>query len=188
MKNYFIGVFLDKNTSEKIDGVLLELRRIFQYQNIPVRWVNKEKFHVTISYLGRDINFMKKLSFGKKFIKTDFKEFEVELGSVTLGINKLYRELLHFKILNGGEELRKLSEKYNRIYNIKNVKPISPHFTIGRVQKDIVDEEFRNLTEDISVFNNNYTDNVELKFGVKKIAFIESDLENYKIIKEISSS
>lgn len=183
MKNYFIGIFPDENTKRRISMVARDFGGIFESQGIHVRWALPENFHISILFLGKDLNFVskfiKKRSF-QKYVNQKFLPFPITLGDVKLGISNRYRELIFLSIENGADELRNSVLDLSAFMKTKRDQIFIPHMTLGRVSKDLSDEEYRNLISEIARFNSEK--NVSIEFTASKIEFIESDMISYRVI------
>jgi 2'-5' RNA ligase len=181
--NYFLAFFPDEKTNYKIRKVVGELGRVFDGQEIQVRWLKPEKFHVTTLFLGNNLNILSKSLLSMKLTKFDIPRFEINFEKAALGLSRRERERICLSIGKGGDELRELVFNLRNHLKINDPRLFVPHLTLGRVSKDLTDEEFRNLNQDLRVVNKNLKVD-DIAFTPKSIAFIESDLEEYRILKE----
>jgi 2'-5' RNA ligase len=181
--NYFLGFFPDEKTNYKIRKVVGELGRVFEGLEIKVRWVKPEKFHVSAVFLGNDLNFISKSLLGMKLGKYKVPKFEIRFEKAGLGFSKRDRSTVHLLISDGGDELRELVYDLRNVLGINDPKLFIPHLTLGRVNKDLTHEEFKNLTQGIRSINKDLKIS-EISFIPQTMSFIESNLENFKVLKE----
>lgn len=161
--NYFLGFFPDEGANYKIRKVVGEVGRIFKDFDIPVRWVHPEAFHISLYYIGDSLNIFQKLLLQRKVKKIPIKPFSIRLGKVKLGISRKYRELVYIDLEEGGEEMRELYHQIGMVIKNKDYATFVPHLSIGRVSKDLSEEEYRNLLKDIH--------NISKVLNVKDISF-----------------
>ncbi len=147
--NYFLGFFPDEKTNYKIRKVVGEVGRIFKDFDIPVRWVKPETFHINLYSVGERYSFFHRLFLKHKFKKILFKPFDISFGKVRLGISRKYRELVYIDVNEGGEQLRELLHQVRGNLKGNDSSTFVPHLAIGRVSKDLSEEEYRNLVKDI---------------------------------------
>ena len=179
--NYFLGFFPDEKTNYKIRKVVGEVGRIFKDFDIPVRWVKPETFHITLYNLGERHSIFHTLFVKHRFKKISFKPFDISLGKVKLGISRKYRELIYIDINEGGEQLRELLHQVRSTLRGSDSSTFVPHLTIGRVSKDLSEEEYRNLIKDIQ--NISKTLNIEeITFTVSEIFLIRNSNGNYSTL------
>lgn len=181
--NYFLGFFPDEKTNYKIRKVVGELGRVFDGQQIKVRWVMPEKFHVTALFLGNDLNFISKFLIGFRLRAVKIPRFEIRFDKAQIGVSRRDRSAVCLSISDGGDELREMVFSLRNILGIQDSRIFIPHLTLGRVNKDLTNEEFRNLTQDLRKANKSL--NVEeISFTPQCLSFVESDLVEFKTLKE----
>lgn len=161
--NYFLGFFPDESANYKIRKVVGEVGRIFKDFDIPVRWVKPETFHISLYYIGDTLSIFQRLFISRKIKRVPFIPFDISLGKVRLGISRKYKELVYIDVKDGGEQLRDLLHEVRKIVKGKDVSMFVPHLTIGRVSKDLSEEEYRNLIKDIQ--------NISKSLKVEDISF-----------------
>lgn len=176
--NYFLGFFPDEGTNYKIRKVVGEVGRIFKDFDIPVRWVNPETFHISLYYLGESMNIFQRFFLKRKIEKISIRPFTVRLGKVKLGISRKYKELIYIDLEEGGEEIRELYHQIGQIIKNKDFTTFVPHLTIGRVSKDLSEEEYRNLLRDIYNISKNL-DVENISFVVNSFYIVKSKDGNY---------
>lgn len=166
--NYFLGFFPDEKANYKIRKVVGEVGRIFKDFDIPVRWVKPETFHISLLMLGERFSLIDRFLLKRKVQKISFKPFNISFGKVRLGISRKYKELIFLDIDKGGQELRELFLEMNRSIKSKDSSSFIPHLTIGRVSKEISEEEYRNLVKDIQ--------NISTSLNIEDISFKVSEM------------
>lgn len=185
--NFFLGAIPDDKSCHKIKKVIGEIGRVFDGQQIPVRWVNPDTFHVTILFVGKDISYIKKFFLRRKLKKISFKPFNISFKNVKLGISRRYKELVYLSVFDGDEQMRNITEQLDPSGNFRGANTFVPHLTLGRVSKELTDEEFRNLSKDMDTMSKGL--NIEeISFNVEDIFLIKSDNGGYDIVMNCSAS
>lgn len=185
--NFFLGVIPDDSANHKIRKVIGEIGRVFDGQQIPVRWVNPDTFHVTLLFVGKDISPVKLFLLRNKVKKISFKKFNISFKSVRLGISKRYKELVYLSVNNGEEDMRKITEQLDLKGDIRGANSFTPHLTLGRVSKELTEEEFKNLSKDLDMMSKNM--NIEdINFDVNEIFLIKSKDNGYDIVMNCLAS
>jgi 2'-5' RNA ligase len=182
LSNFFVSIFPDKESMSKLARISAKYSEIFTSQVIPVLWIKPEKLHITVLFVGQNINFIHKWFVNFRLKRYQFKSFEASIGHVKLGISKNYRELVYLTVEEGADELRDLVLGLEKRLHVKRQHAFIPHITLGRVSKDLSDEEFKNLTSDITKMNEQLDGRINVRFHAGKLEFVESDLEKFKII------
>jgi 2'-5' RNA ligase len=171
--SYFLGFFPDEKANYKIRKVVGEVGRVFKDFDIPVRWVKPEGFHISLYMLGSRVSFLKRFFLKRKISKIQFKPFDVSFNKVKLGISRKYRELIFLDIDKGGEEIRNLFWEISKSIESDDSSSFIPHLTIGRVSKELSEEEYRNLVKDIQNISKSLQI-TEITFTVQEIYLIKS--------------
>jgi 2'-5' RNA ligase len=185
--NFFVGIIPDDSTNHKIRKVVREVGRVFEGQQIPVRWVNPDTFHVTVLFVGKDISPVRKILLKKKVKKILFKPFKISFKSLKLGIAGKYKELIYLAIDKGDDEVRAITEQLDPQGSIRGANSFIPHLTLGRVSKELTDEESRNLLKDIGRVSNQV--GIEgIVFDVREIFLLKSKDGVYEIVMNCSAS
>jgi len=132
----FVGVLLDKEAGRGVEKVINKVRR----GHWPVRWVDKEKWHVTMAFVGQGSKSKVEQVVGavRKGAK-EIKPFEVGfkgLGAfpdlflprvVWMGLKGDLKSM--FGLVKGvREELERVSIEFDK-------KPFRSHVTVGRVER-----------------------------------------------------
>ena len=185
--NFFVGIIPDDSTNHKIRRVVREVGRVFEGQLIPVRWINPETFHVTVLFVGKDISSVRKILFKNKVKKILFKPFKISFKSLKLGIAGKYKELVYLSIDKGDDEMRAITQQLDPQGNIRGANSFIPHLTLGRVSKELTDEESSNLLRDIGRVSSQVGIE-DISFDVKEIFLLKSKNEVYEIVMNCSAS
>jgi 2'-5' RNA ligase len=187
MKKYFLGFFPDQKNNHKIRKIVGEVGRVFDGQDIDIRWANPDNFHVTLMYLGTNLNFLQKYFKFKKINNLIIPKFNIQLNECELGVSRSYKGLVYLNLKEGGEELRNLVFSLRSFLSNNDVSNYIPHITLGRVSKDLTSEEFRNLASDIKNVNSqlNITD---ISFTSENLCLVEDDGEKYSYLKKFPTA
>lgn len=178
--NYILGFLPDEESNYKIRKVIGEVGMVFDDFGIPVRWVKPQTYHVSLYYLGSTDSFIKRFFLKRKLSKIQFPTFDISLGNVKVGISRSYRELIYIDLKEGGEQLRELLLKVRKTLGGDDVSMFVPHLTIGRINKDLSDEERRNVIKDIGNISGKL-DTGKIKFRVNAMYYIESKYGAYSL-------
>lgn len=182
--NYFLGFYPNQESSYRVGKIIVTLNTIFEGQNIDVRWVTPDKYHISLLYLGSSMNFVDKALLDMKLKNFTIPMINMKFDKVAVGISRKYKELVYLTIGEGGEELRKLTFDLRSILKKNDVETFIPHLTLGRISKDLSSEEFKNITLDVREMNKSLKLD-DISFTTRKLLLIESDNNNtYKVVKE----
>lgn len=184
--NFFLGFFPDEKANYKIRKVVGEVGRIFKDFDIPVRWVKPETYHITLYTLGERHSIFHRLFLKHRFKKISFKPFDISLGKVKLGISRKYRELVYIDVNEGGEQLRELLHQVRSTLKGTDSSTFVPHLAIGRVSKDLSEEEYRNLVKDIHNISNSLNIK-DISFTVSEIFLIKSREGDYSVVMKFDA-
>ena len=176
--SYFLGFVPKKESKEKIGKVVDEIGMMFDDFGIPVRWVKPKTFHISLYYLGERLSFLSRFILGRKMKKVEFKKINVSFATVKVGISRNYKELVYLELKDGGEEMRELLLQLRNKLGGKDTSMFVPHLTIGRISKDLSQEEYRNVAKDISRVSKKLKLD-EIEFTVDTIYLIESKDGDY---------
>jgi len=178
MKNYFLGLFPDPEVSKRIAKTTIEIRKIFASQGINVKWVEPEKYHLSLLFIGHQISFLRKLIIKNRVNNYHFSPFNIEISGFKAGISNRYRELVFMTIGQGADQLRELVTDLSMKTGVQRDQVFIPHITLGRVGKDLTDQEYSNILTEVKEI-------VMLEpiiWQAKKIDFVLNDLDKYLMI------
>lgn len=179
--SFFLGIFPDENCKKPLEKVVKEVGMVFEGFEIPVRWSNPQNYHMTVIHLGENLSFFKKFLLKRKLKKLPLKKFKIKFNTVKLGISRKYKELIYLDLLEGGDEMRKLFLKLRAFLNIKYDRNFIPHFTLGRVSKELTDQEYSNICRDLSVVAKKLKIS-DIEFYVTEIKLVKSMEGGYQLL------
>jgi 2'-5' RNA ligase len=185
--SFFIGLFPDENTVNDIKKVVGEVGKVFDGFNIPVRWIKPEKYHMTLIHLGDSLPFYKRLFLKYKLKTFTLKRFKIKFNTVKLGISRKYKELIYLDILEGGEEMREFFLELRNTLHLQDDSNFLPHLTLGRVSKELTDQEYSNICRDLSIVTKKL-DIDEIQFFVNELKLVKSTEEGYQVLMSFSDS
>lgn len=185
--SFFLGVFPDEKSVHSIKKVVGELGMVFDGFEIPVRWSSPDKFHITVLHLGEKLPIYKRWILQYRLKKLNPVRFQLKLGKVRLGISRKYKELIYIDLEEGGDELRKLFLELKNILKVKTEGNFIPHLTLGRVSKELTDQEHLNICRDLSIVAKKLNIG-DIKFTVNEIHLVKSSEGNYEILLTLSDS
>ncbi|MBI2357106.1 hypothetical protein HYV12_03605 [Candidatus Dojkabacteria bacterium] len=185
---YFLGFIPEQKSNYQIRKAVGELGRVFDGQDVSVRWVKPENYHITVLYLGEKLNFFKQFLLVYKLSKMSFPKFQVSFEKANVGISRSYKELIYLSVLDGGDEIRNMLYSLRGIIRTKESSLFIPHVTLGRINKDLSSEEYRNILVDVR--NMNEVLNVkDIKFNPTQFHLLESmDDGSNRIVKTFNLS
>ena len=170
----FLGFIPDEKNNYKIRKVVGEVGRVFEGQDVAIRWVKPESYHITLLYIGDKMNFLSKFFLLLKMKSFIVRKFKVVLDKANVGISRSYKELVYLSMKEGGDEIREMLYKLRGKVKVKETNVFIPHISLGRINKDLTSEEFRNLTVDVRNENKNL-DISSISFEVDKLHLIETN-------------
>lgn len=182
--SFFFGFFPDENTNYKIRKVVGEVGRVFADFQIPVRWSKPETFHMTVLHVGENLSFFRRLIWRFRLKTICFTPFKVSFNTVKLGISRRYKELVYLDTKDGGDVMRAILLDMRKALKLKDEGNFVPHLTLGRVSKDLSDEEYSNLCKDLAVVAKSL-DIGKIEFYVNDIKLIKSSDDNYSVLMNL---
>ena len=185
--SYFLGFIPEKESKYKIGKVIGEVGMMFDDFGIPVRWVKPKTFHISLYYLGERYSFINKFLLGRKMKKVHIPKINISFATVKVGISRNYKELVYLELKDGGEEMRELLLQLRNNLGGKDTSMFVPHLTIGRISKDLSQEEYRNVAKDISRVSKKLKLE-DIEFTVDTIYLIESKEGVYSFKMKFNAS
>jgi len=182
--SFFFGFFPDENTNYKIRKVVGEVGRVFADFQIPVRWSKPETFHMTVLHVGENLSFFRRLIWRFRLKTICFTPFKVSFNTVKLGISRRYKELVYLDTKDGGDIMRAILLDMRKALKLKDEGNFVPHLTLGRVSKDLSDEEYSNLCKDLAVVAKSL-DIGKIEFYVNDIKLIKSSGDDYSVLMNL---
>jgi len=185
--NHFLGFFIDDQSRKKIVESVGNMSDIFSDIGIQVRWIKPSNYHIKLQSLNGDIGPIKKLYISKK-IEEIFKEpVSVSMGNIKLGTNRNMRSLLYMEMENGGDALRELKYEMAKTLRLKDSMHFLPHVAIGRMNKDLSNQEVSNIIKDIRNVSESINRN-EIQFDINEIDLVRVKEGDYEILKNFKVS
>jgi 2'-5' RNA ligase len=182
--SFFLGIFPDKEPSSKISNVVNEIKSVFEGFEIPVRWVKPKNYHITVLHFGEKLPFSKKMFFKYRLKNFNLRNFKVKFNTVKLGISRRYKELIYLDLLEGGDEMRKLFLELEEILKINNEGNFTPHLTLGRVSKDLTNQEYSNICRDLQMVTKGLKIE-DIEFVVEDIKLVKSTEGDYEFLMSL---
>lgn len=182
--SFFFGFFPDENTNYKIRKVVGEVGRVFADFQIPVRWSKPETFHMTVLHVGENLSFFRRLIWRFRLKTICFTPFKVSFNTVKLGISRRYKELVYLDTKDGGDVMRAILLDMRKALKLKDEGNFVPHLTLGRLSKDLSDEEYSNLCKDLAVVAKSL-DIGKIEFYVNDIKLIKSSGDDYSVLMNL---
>jgi 2'-5' RNA ligase len=178
----FLGILPDENTKSQLSKVAAHVAAAFDTQQVPVSIIPASSLVVEVVPLNHNPNFLTKKKVAFRLRGYKFIPITISISSVRLGISKKDRGKLVFVINSGAEELRESVLELSKSLNIKREKIFVPHLSLGRVGKDISNEEFQNLSHDLfQLSKNELTENIVFKADL--LSLIYSGSEGLDVVK-----
>ena len=185
--SFFLGIFPNSESVKEIESVAEKLKDVFNGFEISFRWNKPSNYHSTILFLGENLPAYKKFIYQRKLKKFKFKPFNIKLNSVKLGISRKYKELLYIDFLEGGDEMRKLVLQIGEFLKIRNESIFIPHLSLGRVSKDLTEQEHSNICRDLQVVTKKM--NIQkIEFRIDEIKLVKSEQGNYEVLMNFKTS
>lgn len=185
--SFFIGIFPDNNTIDDIKNVVGEVGKVFDGFEIPVRWSKPEKYHMTLIHLGDTLPFYKKFFFKQKLKSFSLRRFKVKFNTVKLGISRKYKELIYLDLLEGGDDMRELFLELRNTLHLQDDTNFLPHLTLGRVSKELTDQEYSNICRDLSAVTKKM-DIEKISFFVNELKLVKTEDGEYQVLMTFSDS
>jgi len=182
--SFFFGFFPDENTNYKIRKVVGEVGRVFADFQIPVRWSKPETYHMTVLHIGENLSIFRRLIWRIRLKAIRFTPFKISFNTVKLGISRKYKELVYLDTKDGGDIMRATLLDMRKALKLKDEGNFVPHLTLGRVSKDLSDEEYSNLCKDLAVVAKGL-DIGKIEFYVNDIKLIKSLDDNYCVLMNL---
>jgi RNA 2',3'-cyclic 3'-phosphodiesterase len=183
----FISFNLDEDLKNKISEVQLQIKKKQNPSSMEfIKWENKNKFHLTVFFLGETDQFMLNslISELDSFSKSNsFGEIAFESGGINCFPNFKFPRVLIIDLINKDSKVR---EFYNNLSPLlKNLgfesdKKFHPHLTLARIKNNFK-PDFHNINEEIKF---------SFKFTIDKFHLMESKLlptgSVYRILKSFT--
>lgn len=180
--NTYIGIIPDENSKVKMKKAIAHVAMAFESQNVPVQFYDPNLLSVVLVPLGRNTGVISRKVTAFKMRKYHFYTFPITINSVKLGLTKRDRGVVSPIINGGAEELRNTLLDVSTLLGIKREKIFIPHIAVGRVVKDVSDQEFKNISQDLSMFSKEFFAE-EMRFEAKFLALYENSENGQTVFK-----
>ena len=178
---FFLGFCPDKEANQKIRKVSSELGKVFDDLDISVRWSNSNSYHMVMVPLDMRLPFVEIPILKYRMLRYCFAPFRVVFNTSRLGISRKYKELVYLDVKEGGEEMRKMYLDIRRFLGQKDQGNFIPHLVLGRISKDLCDQEYTNISRDLSRVAKGL-DIQDICFSVNSLNIIKMTPEGLEII------
>ncbi len=180
----FLGFRPDADSVNKIVGVAKQVKEVFHGFDVDVRWTKPETYHLSVVYLGEKVSFLKILYFKYRLKKFRYRRFNIKLGKVKVGISRRYKELIYLEVLEGGEEMRKLCSMLRESLGLKRDVNLIPHLTLGRINKDLSEQETSNVSRNLSFISKSLKEK-NISFTVSSIDMLKTVEDGYEVVDRV---
>ncbi len=178
---FFLGFCPDKEAIKKIRKVSSELGKVFDDFDISVRWSNPDSYHMMMVPLDIKFPFLEIPILKYRMLKYCFSPFKVVFNTGKLGISRKYKELVYLDVKEGGEEMRKMYLDIRKFLGKKDQGNFIPHLVLGRISKDLCDQEYTNISRDLYRVAKGL-DIQDIHFSVNALKIIKMTPEGLEII------
>jgi 2'-5' RNA ligase len=175
----FLGIFPDEKSNYKIRKVVGEVGSVFDGFDIDVRWINPERYHILLQFLGES-NPIKDLYYTFKLKGTKIDNLEVTLSDLKLGNARSHRGLVYLAPSVGGEALRNTVFDLRKKLGIVDSRNFIPQLTLGRVSKDLTDQEYSNISKILE--KKDFKANIS--FNTSTVYLVREKEGEYSLVKE----
>lgn len=175
-KRLFVAISLPEDIKKRLFRFVEK-----EYKNLPVKWVRKENFHVTLNFLGyildeNTLNVCQSI----QDVAQNFQSFDLKFLGAELGPNSKTKKMVWV----AGEKNQELSEfKYQLDralgFFAEEKKDFRPHITLGRIQK----KEWKRISPPPEIEKN-----FEFSVPVSSVELFESKFEKGKRVYYVLES
>jgi hypothetical protein len=171
---YLLSLIPDETSNHRIRKVIAQVGSLFDSYGISVKLIKPEKLFVPVLELGSKLPPWRKYFLLKKLNKEIILKFTLKIDRLKLGSANRNRELVSLSLGEGSEELRQIVYKLARVLKIKRSNRYEPNIILGRVTKELTNEEYRNLCTAVSQLNQEILNELnKIEWIVAKINLIE---------------
>jgi len=171
---YLLSIIPDETANYRIRKVIAQVGSLFDGYSVAVKLVKPEKLYVPVLELGSTLNSFQKYFLLKKLQKEVILKFSLNVDKIRLGSANRNHELISLSLGEGSEELRKIVYKLAKALKIKRSNRFTPNITLGRVTKELTNEEYKNLSTAVSQLNDKIADELNrIEWVVEKLDIIE---------------
>lgn len=185
--NHFLGFFLDDKSRKKIVESVGSVASVFSDMGIEVRWVKPSNYHIKLQNLRGGLGPIKKFYISQKIQDVLKEPIEVSIGDIRLGTSRNLKGLIYFELENGGDALRELRYEMLNTLKIKDNVQFVPHIAVGRINKDLSNQETSNILRDIENISNELLKR-ECTLRINEIDLVKIEEGDYEILKKFCTS
>lgn len=182
--SFFLGFVPSDNACKKIVKVSDNVKKVFEGFDIDARWSCPSMYSVSVVSLGENVSFLKMAYLKYRLKKFAFKKFTIKFGSVKLGITRRYKELVFLEVQKGGDDMRELCLSLRKTLKLKEDVNLIPHLTLGRVNKELSQQEYSNIVKDLAMISKNLQEE-DITFTVNSIDIIKMVDGNCNILNSV---
>lgn len=151
----FIAIPLSSEIHKKLGQVSHTLRQ--NLPAVPVRWVNPDNIHLTLKFLG-DVS-LSNLEILQNILASEintYPQFEISVGELGAFPNQRRPRILWIGV-KSPPELKEM--QFNIETNLERLgypredRPFSPHLTLGRLNRNVSDQDFEKITKVLTTLN-----------------------------------
>ena len=130
-RRIFIGIDLPQIVKKRL------FQRIEKWQELPIKWISEENFHITLLFLGYlydDV--ILDVCSKVRNISNNFNSFDINFDHIQLGPTPENPKMVWFAG-EASENLKQLQENLEKELGIfmREKKSFRPHVTLGRIKK-----------------------------------------------------
>ena len=184
---YFLGFFVNDQSRKQITDTVSNTSPIFSDMGIEVRWIKPSHYHMKIQNIPGSMNFLKKLYISKRIKGVFNKSIQISIGNLRLGSARNLKGLIYIEIGEGGDALRELRYEMLKTLKIKDNVQFVPHIAVGRINKELSNQEFSNIVKDIRNVNRNVQRDM-VAFEVRELDLIRIKEGSYEILKKFKTA
>ncbi len=180
-----LGIDPERSFKNQMHNVAIEVVKLIDSQGIPVIHINPNYYHIELFQLSGASNPIR--SFLRNWVlrRYHIKPFDLAIDHVKLGSAGHMRELVSLQVGEGSDQLRDIVYDLAKRLNIKRVRSFDPCVRIGRISKDLSDQEYHNLVNTIQEFN--LTSISKVKFKFNGLSVLQSKDGQIKEIKRFAT-
>jgi 2'-5' RNA ligase len=181
--NHFLGFFIDDITRKEVVNRTEKISSIFTDMGVDVRWIKPSHYHIKLQNLQKTVGIIRQLYIARKINNVFKSPIKAKVGDIKLGTSRYLKGLLYFEIKKGGDELRELRYEMLKTLRIKDNTQFIPHIAVGRINKDLSQQERSNILRDIENISRN-TKGESREFNIDQIDLVRVNEGSYEVLKK----
>ena len=132
-KRLFVAVTLPEDVKKRLFRIVEK-----EYMNLPVRWVRKENFHLTLNFLGyipeEDIP---EVCESVRVAVKNAQPFELEFRKIEVGPGGKIKKMV-WATGEKSDELSELKHQMDKLlgFHARDKREYRPHITLGRIKRE----------------------------------------------------